>query len=204
LTRHDSLPQYLAGFLAEHPARRARMLRVLPVLAGFALGLADRGALKAAAISAGMSGFTRDVVDAWTERFVPRLIARGMFADALHTLERHRSAGATLVLLSASPDLYVPLIARQLGFAEAMCTGIRWDENRLIGSLATANRRGAEKVRCLMQIRARYPGRRIVAYGNAGSDLAHLAQADRGVLVNGPYLARRHAARLNVERVRWR
>jgi phosphatidylglycerophosphatase C len=204
LTRHDTLAGYLAGFLREHPARYVRMLRVLPVLTRFALHRADRGELKAVAIGAAMGGFLRAEVQAWTTRFVPPLIAHGMFADALATLERHRQAGDTLVLLSASPDLYVPEIARQLGFFAAMCTGMRWEGERLTGELATANRRGAEKVRCLTELRASYPQRRIIAYGNAGSDLAHLALADHGVLVNGSRAARRDAARLNIERVTWR
>jgi phosphatidylglycerophosphatase C len=204
LTRHDTLAGYLAGFLREQPARRARMLHVLPVLLRFGLHLADRGELKAVAIGAAMGGLTRADVQAWTARFVPALIAHGMFADARATLERHRQAGDTLVLLSASPDLYVPEIALQLGFFAAMCTGMRWEADRLTGVLATANRRGEEKVRCLEELRARFPQRRIIAYGNAASDLAHLALADRGVLVNGSWAARRRAAQLNIEQARWR
>jgi phosphoserine phosphatase len=73
----------------------------------------------------------------------------------------------------------------------------------LNGALTTANRRGAEKVRCLEALRARYPQLQIMAYGNAGSDLAHLALADRRALVNGSPCARRAAARLSVPCISW-
>ena len=54
--------------------------------------------------------------------------------DALAALQVHRAAGDHLVLLSASPDLYVPLIGRLLGFERTLCTEIR--RGGAIGSTA--------------------------------------------------------------------
>ncbi|MBV8974572.1 MAG: haloacid dehalogenase-like hydrolase, partial [Sinobacteraceae bacterium] len=94
LTRHDTLIAYLAGFLRRHrPARTLRLPQVLPVLASFTLGRADRGALKSAAIRAVIGGCTRSEIEGWTEEFVPQLLAHGMHAAALAALERHRHAG---------------------------------------------------------------------------------------------------------------
>jgi phosphoserine phosphatase len=107
------------------------------------------------------------------------------------------------VLLSASPDLYVAEIGRALGFAETVCTGIEWVNGHLTGRLATPNRRGAEKARCLAALRTEHPGLPVTAYGNAASDLPHLALAERGVLVNGPAAARRQALRLGVACAHW-
>ena len=53
-------------------------------------------------------------------------------------------------------------------------------------------------------MRREHPGRRIVAYGNAASDLDHLALADHAMLVNGSGSARRAAAGLNMKCVTWR
>jgi len=57
--------------------------------------------------------------------------------DALAIVESHRAAGDHLVLLSASPDLYVPSIGAHLRFERTLCTELKWDGDRLNGSLRT-------------------------------------------------------------------
>ena len=150
-----------------------------------------------------LGGASHSEIEAWTARFVPALLRNGLHADAGAAIAAHRSAGDHLILLSASPDLYVPDIGRALGFDEVLCTGVEWHGERLSGRLTTANRRGAEKARCLEALRRAHPQLPIVAYGNAASDLAHLALADRAVLVNGSPGARRHAAELGIARAIW-
>jgi HAD superfamily phosphoserine phosphatase-like hydrolase len=177
---------------------------VLPAFLRFLLGRCDHGQLKGAFIQNVFGGLERRELDSWTAQFVPRLIARGLFADARDALERHRANGDTLALLSASTDLYVPAIGKALGFDESVCSGVAWDGTRLIGRLTTANRRGEEKVRCLEALRARHPGLAVVAYGNAASDLPHLRLAERGVLVNGSRAAASQAAAQGVACVTWR
>jgi phosphatidylglycerophosphatase C len=177
---------------------------VLPVLARFASGRADHGTLKSAAIRAVMGGCTRDEVERWTNEFVPRVLERGLHADGLTAVAAHRRAGDLLVLLSASPDLYVPAIGRALGFAQTVCTGLAWHGDRLDGHLATPNRRGAEKVHCVEALRREHPGLALTAYANATSDLEHLALAERATLVNGSAPARQAAARLNIDCATWR
>jgi phosphatidylglycerophosphatase C len=177
---------------------------LLPTLARFAFGHADHGAVKSAAIRAILGGRTRKEIEAWTDEFVRQLLTSGMHADALAALEAHRRAGDLLVLLSASPDLYVPAIGRALGFAETVCTGVEWEGDRLTGRLTTPNRRGPEKARAVSALRREHPGLAVVAYGNAASDLEHLALAERATLVNGSAAARRAAAGLNIDCVNWR
>ena len=88
------------------------------------------------------------------EPFVRDTIAQRCFADALATIRRHRDAGHYLVLMSASVDFYVPEFGRQLGFDQVISTGVRWNGDRLDGTLTTANRRGEEKARCLRELLA--------------------------------------------------
>jgi phosphatidylglycerophosphatase C len=203
LTRHDTLSAYVAGFLRHHPARIPRLVRVLPALIRFAWNR-DRGELKESLMRAVLGGVERAELEAWTAQFVAALLERGLIDDARATLETHRARGDSLALLSASPDLYVPAIARALGFAESLCTGVEWRGDRLSGRLVTPNRRGIEKARCLDTLRRLHPELESVAYGNSESDLEHLALADRGVLVNGSARARRRAARLGVACRTWR
>jgi phosphatidylglycerophosphatase C len=204
ITRHDTLFPYVHGFLHRHPLRAPGALRVLPAVLRFAVGSADHGDVKAAFLRATLAGCNHSEIEGWTARFVARLLARGLFADALSAIEQHRGAGDTLVLMSASVDLYVPAIARALEFSECICTAVRWHGDRLDGALASPNRRGPEKARCLEALRARYPGTPIIAYGNGASDLEHLRLADRALLVNGSARARREAAAAGIRTLTWR
>jgi phosphatidylglycerophosphatase C len=203
ITRHDTLMPYVLGFLARRPARLPGLLHPLPTLARFAFGRADRGDLKSALIRGTLGGASRAVLAEWTEHFVPRLLAHGVWQDALACMARHRAQGDVLALMSASVDLYVPAIARALGFTEVLCTQLRWQGEYLDGALASPNCRGAEKARRLKELRGRHPGLKVTAYGNAASDLGHLCLADRGVLVNGNWRSRQAAKGLGLSCLRW-
>jgi len=204
ITRRDTLLPFVLGFLQRRPWRLPRLLLVVPALVRFLLKRADHGQLKSSLIKATLRGCTRTEVADWTARFVPRLLRHGLFADAQQRISAHRRREDRLILMSAGTDLYVPAIAHELGFAQVVCTGVRWNGDRLCGELTTANRRGAEKARCFNVLREQHPGLATVAYGNARSDLDHLRLADEGVLVNGTLRARRDAARAGVKCVAWR
>ena len=204
ITRHDTLVPYILGFLSRQPRGWLGLPCMLPTLLAFAVGRADQGALKSSLIRATLGGRTRQEIESWTAQFIQDLAAGGIFRDALARIEHHRSAGDTLVLLSASTDLYVPQLAAALGFSQSICTGLEWQGERLVGRLTTANRRGEEKVRCLQRLRAQYPEALVSAYGNAAEDVPHFAQADRPLLVNGHARARALAAARGIPCAIWR
>jgi phosphatidylglycerophosphatase C len=184
ITRRDTLIGYVTGFALRHPFRLLGFIRALPALFAFLLGDRDRGRLKGALIHAVMGGASRAAVTEWTMRYVPRLLASGIFVEARECIDRHREAGDHLVLMSATVDLYVPELAAALGFDDHLCSGVQWSGDRLDGRLVTANVRDHEKARLLQAKAARLPGRRIMAYGNSQPDLPHLRLADEAVLVN--------------------
>jgi phosphatidylglycerophosphatase C len=203
LTHRDTLAMFLTGYLKRHPARLPRAAQIAPALFGYLLDR-DRGCLKSRAIRAVMGGDPRELIARWAQAFVTDLKPRGAFrTEALAVLEAHRRAGDHLVLLSASPDLYVPLIGRLLGFERTVCTEILWDADRLNGALRTPNRHGMEKVRCLERLRLDYAAAPITAYGNSLSDIPHLALAEHALLVNGNAAARRGAARAGIATGEW-
>jgi len=203
ITRHDTLIAYIAGFLSRRgPLSLLRIVRALPAVLSFVFHQ-DRGRLKGAVIRATLGGVHRAELNAWTPAFVDQLLRSGLHDAAVQVIAAHRRSGDALTLLSASPDLYVPEIAARLGFEETICTGVCWHGDRLEGSLTTANRRGAEKARCVAQIRARDPRGVAVAYANAASDIPHLRLVDRGVLVNARGALRRLAQNAGIECVEW-
>jgi phosphatidylglycerophosphatase C len=203
ITRHDTLIQFILGYLKSRPWRLFGFVLAIPAVLLYLLRVTDRGALKGSVIHWTLGGSSRSDLDAWAATFVPRVLERGVFKSALHQIAEHKRNGDVLVLMSASPDFYVPAVARHLGFNEVTCTGVRWNGDRLDGRLTTANCRGAEKARRFGELRGRYPHLATAAYGNAASDLDHLRLADRGVLVNGDEPARRRAVEFGVSCEDW-
>jgi phosphatidylglycerophosphatase C len=204
ITHRDTLLPYVMGFPMSAPRKYLGMMCLCWTLLLFLLRLRDHGDVKSDFIRSTLRGQPRSRVDAWTAEFVPGIIARGVFADALSRIAQHRKDGARLVLMSASTDLYVPAFGAALGFDEVICTGVRWDGDWLDGHLTTPNRRGTEKTRCFERLLEARPGVATAAYGNAGSDLDHMRLADQPLLVNASTSAQREAKRLGVPiALRW-
>jgi phosphatidylglycerophosphatase C len=202
ITRHDTLLPFIFGYLWRHPWRLPRLLAVLPALVAWACRRADRGELKGALIKAALGGLREAQLAPWRERFIARLLRRGLYAEALLELAEQRAAGAHLVLLSASPDLYVTQIGRALGFDESICSELLWRANgELDGRLRSANRRGEEKARCVAGLLATGSYSESIAFGNSPADLAHMALISAGVWVNGRAGAP-HPPHVRIER--WR
>ncbi len=204
ITRRDTLLGYVGGALLRRPWRAARLVGLVPTLWRFLRGRADRGELKGCLLHWALGGLHRQTLERWTARYVPRLLRRGVFADAVRAIEAHRSQQDHLVLMSASVDLYVPAIGRALGFAETVCSKVLWDGDRLDGRLAGPNCRDARKAAIVREYRNRFPDARCIAYGNSAPDLLHLDLADQGWCINARGALREECGRRGVWVVDWR
>jgi phosphatidylglycerophosphatase C len=190
LTRHDTFFPFVLGLLLRQPVRWLRTPLLLGPVAGYLTGRLDRGTLKGTVLHTLFGGLPRATIERWARAFATAAVPGRLFAEALQTLQAHLTAGDHVVLLSASPDLYVPLIARQLRTHEVHCTQIRWQGDRLDGRLAGPNRRDEEKARVLAALRAAHPGLSVIAYGNSPADLIHMRRCEQAVYVNAsPQLA---------------
>ena len=103
----------------------------------------------------------------------------------IERLKWHLSQGDHVVLVSASPELYVEVIAERLGAHGAIGTRLAVDPlGRLTGGYLGMNCRGEEKLRRLeLTIEAlRLPGTpEIYAYGNSRGDRRMLGAADHPI-----------------------
>jgi len=198
LTRRDTLVPYVFGFCLRQPLRLPRLITMPWQVLRYFFRHHDRGELKQALIVAGLRGASRAEIAQWNRQFVARLVRNGMHAAALKRVALHRARGDYLVLMSASPDLYVPAIARELRFNETICTGVRWDGMVLSGELTTVNRRAEEKLLGVQALRERYSGTHITAYGNSAADVIHLRACETAHLVNGSTNATLEAARAGI------
>ena len=199
LTRSDTLVPFVASALARWPARLLRLPALLLPLLAYTCRLYDRGRLKGAVLHDLLGGIGRGPLEDLAVAFAHEVVASHLHVEARPTIAQHRAGGDRLVLMSASPDLYVPRIAALLGFDECICTRVRWRGPILDGRLDGPNCRGAEKSHHLQQLRARHPGTPVIAYGNSAGDLDHLRRCEAAVYVNA---GRREGATLASEGIR--
>ncbi|HTQ37074.1 MAG TPA: HAD family hydrolase [Steroidobacteraceae bacterium] len=206
LTRGDTFRQFVPRLLARHPARWPRALLLPPPVLAYALRLIGRGALKGAVLRRLFRGLPRATVEGYARRYAAAVVPAQMYPEAVAVLRAHLAAGDHVVVMSASPDLYVPEIGRLLDVHEIHCTRIRWRGERLDGDLDGPNLRDHQKALMLAALRAAHPGLPVIAYGNSAADLEHMALCEEGVYVNGSARMRRRLAALHpqIRVVQWR
>jgi len=130
-------------------------------------------------------------VMAVSEQFATEHLRTAIRPHVAARLAEHLDAGHVVVLVSASPALYVGTIAAAIGAQGAAATELAVDANgRLTGRYEGRNCRGAEKLRklrallCELEVGDTGEARPLYAYGNSRGDLRLLTAADRPVDVS--------------------
>lgn len=101
----------------------------------------------------------------------------GLFrADLLNLLRDYRRQGATIALVSASPDLWLKPFAAAENI-QLICTELDYAAGRFSGKFATPNCNGAEKARRIQAVFQLSDFEKIIAYGNSSGDEAMFALA---------------------------
>lgn len=169
----------------------ASRLRVLATLGALAPALAWGGlasgpaadAVKERVFEWVLGGIPARRVEAGGAEFARRHLARRLRPEVKERLDWHRSRGDRVVVVSASPEVYVGPAGRLLGVDGVIATRLEVSDGMLTGRYEGANCRGEEKVRRFREWIEAGPGHpaRIWAYGNSRGDLRLLTAADVGV-----------------------
>ncbi len=177
LSRRDSLVPFLRRACGDAAVLRAIASRLHVLLAAGA-GRVCRGRAKEALLRPLLGGRRLADLEPVAAAFATRLLDRGMWPPGLERLEWHRRRGDEVVIVSASPELYLGPVGRALGASAVLATGLEVDAGgRLTGRLAGPNVRGAEKVARLDAWLGGDPAE-VWAYGNSDGDRQLLARAD--------------------------
>lgn len=117
--------------------------------------------------------------------FAPTHLARHQRPEVRARLDWHQDRGDRVVIVSASPDVYVRVAGALLGADGVIATQLAVADGLLTGRYDGANCRGQEKVRRLRRWVAESAGgtAALWAYGNSRGDLSMLQAADIGVNV---------------------
>lgn len=175
LTQRDTLMPFLARGLG-WPRFLLALLRCSPWLAGYALRVVRNDVAKARLMRATLGGRTLVEMDDWTTRWLAKDFAGQLQDWTMARLAWHRQAGHCCVLVSASPDIYLQRVARQLGFDGLICTEMEVQGDCLTGGMRTPNCHGEQKVlRLQAWLSARFGGTSaqamtLYAYGDTAGD----------------------------------
>jgi phosphatidylglycerophosphatase C len=156
-----------------------------PIMLSRAVLHRSRDELKAAAAVAAFRSCDPAEVHALADDFARRVHTDWLRPEAVEQIRQHRAAGDSLVVVSASFEIYVEPLAELLGIDHVLATRLAVGPNgRFTGALDGANCRGPEKVRRLHAWLDEVHGGRsaveVVAYGDSRGDRELLADADVG------------------------
>jgi phosphatidylglycerophosphatase C len=184
LTRRDTLLPFLLRACGPTATYRA-VLGVSLLLVGALAGGERRDVAKEALLVRLLAGWPLESLAAVAEAFADEVMTSGhLRPEMLERAQEHRRSGHELVIVSASPELYVAPIGRRLGFDAVLGTRLETDaEGRLTGRLQGPNCRGPEKVVRLRQW-LDDESAEVWAYGDSRGDREMLALARTGVRVH--------------------
>jgi phosphatidylglycerophosphatase C len=184
LIRGDTFLPFAVGYARAR--RRLRPILTLPLWVGlYAARLMPDHRAKERVLTSFFRGECPTKVGEYATAFTETWVRPRLHEPVFARLTEHLSAGHRVVLLSASPDLYVGAVGRALGIEEILCTRVRRTATAWDGALDGANCKGEQK---LVRLRAHlgidaWLGESF-AYGDSSSDLPVLRWASHGFLVN--------------------
>ena len=183
LARGGSVWAFLAAMAG--PGRTALAgLRIVPhLVAAVVIGGRAADEAKEALFRRTLRGMDGTAAAERAAEFGRRHYRRRSRHDVRARLEQHRRLGHRLVIVSASPELYVRAAGEELAVDAVLATRLAvGPDGRLTGGYDGQNCRGAEKLTRLQEwADAHAPGALVWAYGNSAGDRRLLAGADVGV-----------------------
>jgi phosphatidylglycerophosphatase C len=204
LIAEDTFKLFCGLAIKRSGLRIGRALDFARVLTDWAFGRADAGSLKAACLRLCLphNGALPRLVDEFVENVVmPRLRKKAAERLAWHKQQKHR-----IVLVSASPDLYLNRLAAALAADDVVCTKTLRGDGLFAGDLIGRNCKGQEKRTRLL---SEYPHDKVswrdsYGYGNSADDISFMELVGHPGAVNPDARLKALALRRGWEVVDWR
>ena len=193
LTQRDTLMPFLRRGLGG-PRFFAALLVCSPWLVAFALRLIPNHVAKQKLLSLTLKNRTTAEMDGWTSRWLAHDFPGQQQLWTMARLAEHQQAGHCCVMVSASPDIYLKRVAKQMGFDALLCTNMAVVDGRLTGQMQTPNCYGEQKVvRLQAWVTERFgsSSNAVIdyAYGDTAGDQPMLKLATRAFYRGKPWQA---------------
>lgn len=146
-----------------------RALRAFPALALFAFGLTSRTQAKGALLRAVLGHLPQEALSRLADLFARRSLPGMIRREALARVHWHQAQHHHVVLVSASPELYLRPLAQTLGIPTVIGTRLAVSSGRVTG-IHGLNCAGPEKVRRLFEYLPAAGMAELYAYGDSSGD----------------------------------
>jgi len=131
--------------LKRMPLRRLYLLILIPFL--MLTKLLGAGGMKRVFLNY-LVGLSRDELQEFAAEFVEQHLPHSFYGEMLELVEQQKKLGRTMILSSASPDIWVMPIAEKLGFDHCFATTLEIQGRvQLFPELLGGNNKGANKIR---------------------------------------------------------
>jgi len=182
LVRGDTLLPFLSSY-ARRQWRLGPFVRLPFELAAYGVGLMSARTAKERVLRAFVAGQSLADLQAHADWFAEHWAHRRWQPEIVARLGEHQARKHRVILLSASPDLYVPVLARRLGIHEVICTRVASEDGICSGRIVGPNCKGPAKVAALTAYLGGAPlPPGSTAYGDSKSDLPLLRLVKFGFL----------------------
>lgn len=192
LLPYDTQVLFCNHVLKRHPLRRAYLLAFGPAVLLRGIRLINTRTLKRVFLSY-LRGLSQTRLEELLTSFVEEEVVPSLYPEVMAEVERHRAAGRTLILNSASPAFCVQAIGSRLGFHHSIGTAVRTsDPMPGFPEIAGANNKYEVKLKAmrhLMPIELSLPLPGAWAYSDSKADLPLLRFVENPVAIHpDPFL----------------
>ena len=177
LTKKDTFLPF--ALFVVGPARWLRgICTLISSVVLFIVRILSRQMLKERVIAEFIGGMTCGELELLGKEFAEEILPKLLKKRALEQLRWHQEQGHHVILVSASPELYLHPWAKIMGIEDVCASRLEVDEGRVTGKLRGQNCRGAEKVRRLQELLGSEKSYELYAYGDSPGDRELLSYAD--------------------------
>lgn len=194
LLPYDTQVLFCNHVLRRHPLRRAYLGIFGPAVLLRTAKIISTRTLKRAFLSY-LHGLTRNQITDLVNSFVETEVVPRLYPEVMAEVERHKAAGRTLILNTASPVFYAEAIGKRLGFEHTFGTPVRLAEGGqpFFPPIDGANNKYDAKLKAmrhLMPVELSLPLPGAWAYSDSKADLPLLRFVESAVAVHpDPFLA---------------
>lgn len=182
ITTKDTLFDFISFTYGKSGLIKCLLLNVWNLFL-YATKLRSNEKAKEILLSTMIKGTSSTVFEEQCERYSVERVPQIIRKKTNKIIEKHRSAGDTLIIVSASPENWIRPWAMKNGFTEVITTKLEEKNGILTGKFASRNCYGMEKVNRLKEFFTDREQVYLSAYGDSSGDKPMLNYANHGVLI---------------------